>query len=98
MCYSHVPRGCVMCYSHAEAVLCVIAVAERNFKPSEPLLGQKIARCARRRLKAGGAKQTAVTCVMCYGANTGRNTVLCVTKMLPVAITLCYVLRYRWSA
>ena len=43
MCYSHVPRGCVMCYSHAEAVLCVIAVAERNFKRSEPLLGQKIA-------------------------------------------------------
>ena len=85
-----------MLQSCQEVVLCVTAVAERDFQPPEPLSSKKIARCARRRLKAGGAKPSAVPCVMCYGANTGHNTVLCVTKMLPMAITLCYVLRYGW--
>ena len=106
MCYSHAKRSCyvlqscqILCYV-LQRVSSAIYSSRRLYLACIVLYcikkSLKVARCARWRLEAGGAKPTAVTCVTCYGANTGHNTVLCVTKMLRVSITLCYVLRYGW--
>ena len=85
-----------MCYSHARRLCYVLQRLLSAIFSHRSLYLAKKSRAARAGalIKAGGAKPSAVPCVMCYGANTGHNTVLCVTKMLPMAkhYVMCYAM------